>query len=147
MRFQVFFQRRTCDVFHHQERCAFFIDAHVVELHDGGVGKLADQSRFAQELFLEVLAKTVNESLQGHGAANDVVPRPFHMARGPRPDAFQGFVTAFVECDHQAERRRRPARSRNPFPWPLPLDCAAGPGIGVCRASGKSSCARVSAFE
>ena len=47
MGFQMLFKRRTCNVFHHQERRAGFIDAYVVELHDGGMRELADQLRFA----------------------------------------------------------------------------------------------------
>src|SRR5579859_7689399 len=62
--------------------------------------ELADQSRFVQELVFEVLTKIVNEGLQSHDAADDVVPRSFDAARCAGPDAFQGFVTAFVDCNH-----------------------------------------------
>jgi len=58
------------------------MDAHVVELHDGGMRKLPNQLRLAQELLFQVFAETVDEGFEGHGAAYDIVARPFHTAGG-----------------------------------------------------------------
>src|SRR6266576_4087329 len=73
------------------------MDAYVVELHDGGMRKLTNQLRLAQELLFQVFAETVDEGFEGHGAADDIVPRPFHAARGSGPDGFQGFLAAFLD--------------------------------------------------
>lgn len=70
------------DVFHHQKRRAVLIDAYVVELHDGGMRKLANQLCLAQELLFQVFVETVDEGFEGHDAANDIVPRPLDTTRG-----------------------------------------------------------------
>src|SRR5260370_31101475 len=91
-----------------------------------------------QELLFQVVAESINESLEGHRAADDVVTRSIDPARGSGADQFQGLVAAFWRCNHYAERSRRAARSRRP----LPLVCGAGTEvIGLWRARGESCCA------
>src|SRR5260370_37133612 len=42
-------QRFAGDVFHHQEGSAVLVDPHIVEMHNGRVGELADDLRLAEE--------------------------------------------------------------------------------------------------
>jgi len=132
--FEVALEGLAGDVFHDEVRRTPLVDANIIELHDGRMRELADNLRFAQELLLQVLAEGINESLEGHGAANDIVAGFFDAARGSGPDQLQSLVAAFLRCDHQAERRRREARSRKPL---LPLVCGTGTGVaGLRRARG-----------
>src|SRR6266576_1515908 len=109
------------------------MDAYVVELHDGGMRKLTNQLRLAQELLFQVFAETVDEGFEGHGAADDIVPRPFHAARGSGPDGFQGFVAAFLQRNHLGGAHESPGTVAQPIP------IAVG-------ASRNSSCASASAL-
>src|SRR5260370_14904561 len=130
---EVMLERPAGDVLHNKERSALLVDSYVVKLDDGGIGKLSDDLRLAQELLLLALPETVDEGLESHGAADDVVTRFFHAARGAGTERLEGFVTAFLQCDHYAERSRRAARSR----WPFTLGCrGTGDGILFQRASG-----------
>ena len=131
--FEVALESLAGDVFHDEVGGAPLVDADIVELHDGRMRELADNLRFTQELLLQVLAEGINESLESHGAANDIVASFIDPARGSGPDRFQSLVAAFWWCNHQAERRRRAARSRKPFP----LVCGTGTGVaGLRRARG-----------
>src|SRR5207302_5424285 len=119
------------------------INPHVVELHDGGIRKLADDLRLAQELLLLRFAEGIGKSLEGHDAADDVVARHFNAAGSAGAERLDAFVPAFLQSNHQAERSNRAARSRKPCPFPL--DCVTGTGVSLRRASGYSSSARASA--
>src|SRR6266568_2757868 len=110
--FEAAFEGLAGYVFHDEIRGAPLIDADIIELHDGRMRELADNLRFMQELLFQVLAEGINEGLEGHRAANDVVASFIDPARGSRPDQLQSLVAAFWRCNHYAERRRRAARSR-----------------------------------
>ncbi len=140
-RIEMVLQRFAGNVFHHQKRSALLVDAHVVKLHDGRIGKLADDLRLAQELLLLALAKAIDKSLEGDDSADDVVARHFNAAGSAGAERLDAFVAAFLQCNHQAERSNRAARSRKP----CPLDGATGTGVSLRRASGYSSSARASA--
>src|SRR5712692_4542723 len=127
--FEVTLESLAGDVFHDEVGGAPLVDADIIELHDGRMRELADNLRFTQELLLEILAEGINESLEGYGAANDIVASFFDAARGSGPDQLQSLVAALWRCNHQAERRRRAARSRRP----LPLVCGKGTGVGGFR--------------
>src|SRR5260370_19456633 len=144
--FEVALESLAGDVFHEEVGSAELIDADIIELQDSGMRELADNLRFTQELLFEVLAEGINESLEGHDAANDIVTSFIDPARGSGADQFQSLVAACLRGNHQAERRRRAARSGRPFPWPsVPFVAETGAGVGRRRASGKSSSARASA--
>src|SRR5215469_619138 len=70
--------------------------------------KLADQLRLAQELIFEIFVETMDEGLQCHSAADDVVPRPLHAARGSRTDGLQSFVAAFSQGNHLGGAQKSP---------------------------------------
>src|SRR5712692_6226517 len=129
---QVLFESFAGDVLHDEERSTLLVDAHVIKLHNSGVGELTDELGFPQELLLETFVEGVDESLEGHGAANDIVAGSFDPAGGAGADQLQRFVAAFWRCDHQAERKRRVARLRTP----LPLVCGGACGMTMRRASG-----------
>jgi len=46
--------------------------------------ELADNLRFMQELLFQVLAESINEGLEGHSAADDVVASFIDPARSSR---------------------------------------------------------------
>src|SRR5260370_23183093 len=110
-------------------------------MQDGGMGKLADDLRFAPELLPLTLAEAIHKSLDGDDAADDVVAGLFNATRGTGTEVSESLVAVLLQGNHQAERSRRAARSRKP----LPLLCGGGTTIVLRRASGKSSSARASA--
>src|SRR5713226_6377661 len=127
---EALYQSFSGNVFHDKEWHTLFVDAHVVEVHDGGMRKLADELGFAEELVFQVVAEAADKGLQGDGTANDVVARHFDAARGTGADQFQGLVAAFLQCNHQAERNSRVARSRRPCAF----DGGTGATTGARRA-------------
>src|SRR5260370_26343478 len=81
-------------------------------------------------LFL-AFAEAIHKSFEGDDAADNIVAGLFNEAGSARAEGLEGFVAAFLQGDHQAERRRRAARSRRP----LLLDCGRGTGAVLRRAS------------
>src|SRR5260370_42564143 len=136
--FEVALESLAGDVFHDEVGSAALIDADIIELHDRRMRELANNLRFTQELLFEVLAEGINESLEGHGAANNIVASLIDPARGSGADQFQSLVAACLRGNHQAERRRRAARSGRPLPL-VPLVWGTGTGVALRRASGKSA--------
>src|SRR5215471_19497225 len=95
--------------------------------------KLTNQLRLAQELLFQVFAETVDEGFEGHHAANDIVPRPFDAARGSRPDRLEGFVAAFLQCNHLGVAQESPGAVALP---------AIAARVSLRRGTGKRSVPR-----
>src|SRR5207245_8192373 len=71
-------------------------------------------------------AETVDEGFEGHGAADDIVPRPFHAARGSGPDGFQGFVAAFLQRNHLGGAHESPGTVAQPIPIAVGVSLSRG---------------------
>ena len=80
------FESFSGDIFHHQEWSAVMIDSYVVKLNHRGMRKLTDDLRFTQELLLEIFVQTIGKSFYGHRAANHIIARFVHTARGSAAD-------------------------------------------------------------
>src|SRR5260370_17909854 len=117
------FKRFASDVLHHKEGSTLLIDSDVVQLDDARIGKLANDLGLAKELLLVVFTETVQKGFACDDAANDVVPRFFDAARGARTEVSETFVAVLLQCNHHAERRRRPARSSRPLPLVFGVAC------------------------
>src|SRR5438552_18199179 len=127
-------QRFAGDVFHYQERNSSLVDPHVIELHNGRIGKLPDDLGFAEEFLLLAFAEAVDKGLESDDAADHVVAGHFNPAASARAKRLEAFVAAFLQGDHQAERRRRAARVRRPLLWLE--DCGEAWGTVFRRAKG-----------
>src|SRR5258708_22734155 len=108
-------QRFAGDVFHHQERSSLLVDPHVVELHNGRIGKLPDNLGLAQELLLLTFSEAIDKGLESDDAADNVIAGLFNAAGSARAERLEAFVAAFLQSYHPAERRRRAARVRRPL--------------------------------